>query len=78
VGFNRVRSVLATSNGLYEIDIQEMPNMVRTVGLPRQIVHPELQEGFKVAQYLEDPWILGVHPAMAILAKTESEKVICF
>lgn len=76
VGFNRVRSVMATSEGLFEIDVREMPNMVRPTGLPRQIVHPQLRDGFLIAQYVEDPLVLGISPAMAIVAKTSSEKVI--
>jgi hypothetical protein len=75
VEFNRVRSVLATTEGLFEIDIQEMPNMVRATGLPRQIAHPQLREGFTVARYVEDPFVLGIHPATAIIAKTTNEKV---
>ena len=75
VEFNRARSVLATSDGLFEVDIQEMPNMVRATGMPRQIVHPELLDGFRVARYIEDPFVLGEHPPMAIIAKTKGEKV---
>jgi uncharacterized membrane protein len=75
VEFNRARSVLATSEGLFEVDIQEMPNMVRATGLPRQIVHTELFDGFRVARYIEDSFVLGEHPAMAIIAKTRDEKV---
>ena len=75
VEFNRVRSVLATTEGLFEIDIQEMPNMMRATGLPRQIMHPQLREGFTVARYVEDPLVLGIHPAMAIVAKTNNDKV---
>jgi hypothetical protein len=54
VEFNRVCSVLATTEGLFEVDIQEMPNMVRAKGLPRQIVHPQLREDFTMARYVED------------------------
>jgi hypothetical protein len=75
VEFNRTRSVLATTEGLFEVDIQEMPNMVRATGLPRQIVHTQLMDGFRMARYIEDPYVLGEHPAMAIIAKTKSEKV---
>jgi hypothetical protein len=75
VEFNRVRSVLATAEGLFEVDIQEMPNMVRATALPRQIMHPQLRESFKVARYIEDPLVLGIHPAMAIVAKTKNDKV---
>ena len=75
VEFNRVRSVLATTEGLFEVDIQEMPNMVRATGLPRQIVHTQLREGFKVARYVEDLLVLGIYPATAIIAKTKNDKV---
>ena len=75
VEFNRARSVLATTEGLFEVDVQEMPNMVRATGLPRQIVHTQLREDFRVARYIEDPFVLGEHPAMAIIAKTKGEKV---
>jgi len=76
INFNRVRSVLATGQGLFEVDVQEMPNMARATGLPRQIAHSQLlQQGFKVARYIEDPLILGVCPAMAIVAKTNDERV---
>ena len=75
VEFNRVRSVLATTEGLFEVDIQEMSNMVRATGLPRQIMHTQLREGFKVARYVEDPRVLGIFPAMAIVAKTKNERV---
>ena len=75
VEFNRARSVLATSEGLFEVDIQEMPNMVRATGLPRQIVHTELLDGFRMARYIEDPFVLGEHPATAIIAKTTGERV---
>lgn len=72
VEFNRVCSVLATTEGLFEVDIQEMPNMVRAKGLPRQIVHPQLHEAFTMAR---DPLVLGIHPAMAIVAKTKDDRV---
>ena len=58
-----------------EVDIQEMPNMVRATGLPRQVAHSELLDGFRVARYVEDPFVLGEHPSMAIIAKTKGEKV---
>lgn len=60
----------------YEIDIQEMPNMVRAKGLSRQIVHPELSKGFAIARCVEDPMVLGITPAMAIMAKTEDDRVV--
>ena len=78
VEFNRARSVLATTEGLFEVDVQEMPNMVRATSMPRQIVHTQLLEGFRVARYIEDPFVLGEHPAMAIIAKTKGEKKCVF
>jgi hypothetical protein len=78
IDFNRVRSLLATNDGLFEIEVEEMPNMVRATALPRQISHPELRGSFKWGHYLEDPNILAVHPSIGILAKTETEKVVCF
>ncbi len=78
IDFNNVRTLLATNDGLYEIDVKELPNMVRPASLPRQISHPDLRENITVGRYVEDPFILGVHPAVGIVAKTESEKVLCF
>jgi hypothetical protein len=75
VEFNHVRSVLATTDGLFEVDIREMPNMVRATGLPRQVAHPQLRESFTVARYVEDPFVLGIHPASVIIAKTHDDKV---
>lgn len=78
IDFNRVRSLLATNDGLFEIEVEEMPNMVRPTALPRLISHPELRASFKFGHYVEDPYILGIHPAVGILAKTETQKVACF
>jgi hypothetical protein len=78
VDFNHVRSLLATSDGLYEVEVEELPNMVRAASLPRLISHPDLKGGFTVGHYIEDPFVLGVHPAMGILAKTNSDRVVCF
>jgi len=78
ISFNRTRSIMATDKGLYEVDVQEMPNFVRPVSLPRQIAHPNLRNNFKVALYVEDPYLLGVHPAMGVFAKTEDERILFF
>jgi len=78
VDFNHVRSLLSTNDGLYEVEVEEMPNMVRASSLPRLISHPDLKGSFSLGHYIEDPYILGVHPAMGILAKTDSDKVVCF
>jgi hypothetical protein len=78
VDFNHVRSLFATNDGLYEIEVEELPNMVRAASLPRLIAHPDLKGSFTNGHYIEDPFILGVHPAVGILAKTEGDKVVCF
>jgi hypothetical protein len=78
VAFNSVRSLFATSDGLYELDVEELPQVVRSTSLPRMISHPELKGGFEAGLYVEDPYTLGVHPAMGILAKTEGDRVVCF
>lgn len=70
-----IRTGLATAEGLFEIDVQEMPNAVRATGLPRQVVHTQLREGFRAVRYVEDPMVLGIHPATAIVAKTKNERV---
>ena len=75
VEFNHVCSVMATSEGLFEVDIQELPNMVRATNLPRQIVHAQLGGCFKMARYIEDPMVLGIHPAVAIMAKGEDGRL---
>jgi len=78
VDFNHVRSLLSTNDGLYEVEVKELPNMVRAASLPRLIAHPDLKGSFSAGHYIEDPFILGVHPAMGVLAKTGSDKVVCF
>jgi hypothetical protein len=78
IGFNSTSAILATNQGLFEVDVREMPNMVRAASLPRQVVHPDLRGSFKMAQYVEDPFVLGIHPAMGIFAKTTDDKVLCF
>ncbi len=78
IGFNSTRSVFATSDGIYEVYVKELPNMVKVTSLPRQIAHPDLKSDFKMAQYVEDPYVLGIHPAMGIFAKTTDDKVFCF
>ena len=78
IHFNNTRSIMATTDGLFEVDVVEMPNMVKANSLPRQIVNPVLKDNFKIAMYIEDPKILGIHPAQAIFAKTENEKVLFF
>ncbi|MEJ2052186.1 MAG: hypothetical protein P8Y60_20530, partial [Calditrichota bacterium] len=52
IHFNRTKSLLATDDGLYEVDVQEMPNMVRSIGLPRKIMNPDLRKDFRVALYV--------------------------
>lgn len=78
ISFNNARSIMATSNGLYEVDVQEMPNMVRAISLPRHISNPSLKDNFKTAMYVEDPYVLGIHPAVGVFAKTKEDKVLFF
>ncbi|RMF59645.1 MAG: hypothetical protein D6748_05985 [Calditrichaeota bacterium] len=78
INFNNTRTIIATTDGIYELDVIEMPNMVKPTSLPRQIANPHLKTKFKTALYVEDPYILGVHPAMGVFAKTEDEKVVFF
>ncbi len=78
VSFNSTRTIMATTDGLYEIEVIEGPNMVKATSLPRMIVAPHLKDNFTVAMYLEDPDILGVNPAIGIFAKTEDERVLFF
>jgi hypothetical protein len=59
IDFNRVRSLLATNEGLYEVEVEEMPQMVRSTSLPRLISHPELKGSFAVGHYVEAPYILA-------------------
>ncbi len=78
VDFNHTSSLIATNDGLYEIGVEELPNMVRAASLPRQISHSDLKGGFRAGHYVEDPFVLGVHPAQGIVAKAEGEKIVCF
>ncbi len=78
IDFNHTRSILATNNGLYEIRVQELPNQVKATSLPRRISNNELYDDFKVAHYIDDPYILGVNPAMGVFAKNKEEKVLFF
>lgn len=78
IDFNHTKTIFATDNGLFEVGVQELPNMLQTTGLPRRIAHPFLKEGFKSAHYVEDPFILGVHPSMGIFAKTAQDRFLCF
>ncbi|MFQ5708480.1 MAG: hypothetical protein ACE5HO_13565 [bacterium] len=78
IHFNNTRTIMATSDGIFELDVVEMPNMVKSTSLPRQIINPHLRDNFKVALYVEDPNILGIDPAVGIFAKTEDEKVMFF
>lgn len=78
ISFNHTSSILATSNGLYEIDVQELPNMVRATGLPRRITDSNLSGEFRVALYTEDPYVLGIHPAIGVFSKTKKDEVFFF
>jgi hypothetical protein len=78
VDFNHTSSLIATNDGLFEVEVEELPNMVRAASLPRQISHSDLKGSFLAGHYVEDPFILGVHPAQGIVAKAEGEKVVCF
>ncbi|MEJ2049094.1 MAG: hypothetical protein P8Y60_04485 [Calditrichota bacterium] len=78
IDFNSKRSIMSTTDGIYEVDVQEMPNMVKVTSLPRQISNPHLKNNFKMAMYVEDPYILGINPAIGVFAKTEDEKVVFF
>jgi hypothetical protein len=78
IDFNKVRSLFAASEGLYEIEVEELPQMIRSASLPRLISHTELKGSFAIGHYVEDPYILGVNPAVGTVAKTETERVVCF
>jgi hypothetical protein len=78
VTFNHTRSIMATTNGLYEVDIQEFPNMVRTSGMPRQLINTHLKQDFRLALYVDDPYILGMNNSLGIFAKTQNDKVMFF
>ena len=60
------------------MELEELPHMVRAASLPRLIDHPDLKGSFNAGHYIENAFILGVHPAMGVLAKTGSDKVVCF
>jgi len=78
VTFNHTRSIMATTNGLYEIDVQELPNMVITTSMPRQIINEHLNEDFRLALYVDDPYTLGVNPQLGIFAKTRDDQIMFF
>ncbi|RMG68258.1 MAG: hypothetical protein D6715_02725 [Calditrichaeota bacterium] len=78
ISFNHTRSIMATDSGLYEVDVMEMPNMAKPSGLPRLIANDELKKEFQTALYVEDPYLLGIHPAVGVFAKTRDEKVVFF
>ncbi len=78
VTFNHTRSIMATTNGLYEIDVQELPNMVITTSMPRQIINENLKQDFRLALYVDDPYTLGMNPQMGIFAKTRDDQVMFF
>ena len=45
--------------------------------MPRQISQPEFKGSFQVGPYVEDLFILSVHPAMGVVAKAEDDRVVC-
>lgn len=78
VTFNHTRSIMATTNGLYEMDVQELPNMVKVTSMPRQIINQHLKQDFRLALYVDDPYIKGTTPQIGIFAKTENDKIMFF
>ncbi len=78
IDFNHRKAVVATDDGIFEFGVREMADIVRTTSLPRRIIHPVLKDSFRFAHYVDDPYVLGVRPAMGIFAKTMNDKVICF
>ena len=52
--------------------------MVRAISMPRRIVDPNLKQNLQLVLYVEDPYMLGVNPALGIFAKTEKDKVLFF
>lgn len=78
INFNNTRSIFATDRGIFEVNVIEMPDMVKAASLPRQIINNHLREGFKAAMYVEDPYVLGINPAVGVFAKTDDEKVVFF
>jgi hypothetical protein len=78
VNFNHTRTIMATNNGLYEMDVMEMPNMVKATGMPRKIADRNLIDNFQMALYVDDPKILGISPAIGVFAKTTDKRVLFF
>jgi len=78
IKFNHTSSIMATNRGLYEVDVQEMPNMVRATSLPRRISGSKLMGEFEYAGYTEDPEVLGIHPAVGVFTKTKDNHVYFF
>lgn len=78
INFNDTRTIMATTNGLYEMDVMELPNMVKTTGFPRQIINSHLNQNFRLALYVDDPYIIGHNPPHGIFAKTEKDQVLFF
>ncbi|MDR8390894.1 hypothetical protein NC796_07085 [Aliifodinibius sp. S!AR15-10] len=78
INFNHTSSIMATDNGLYEVDVKEMPNMIKAEGLPRRISSKDLSGEFQVALYTEDPYVCGINPALGVFSKTKDNKVMFF
>jgi hypothetical protein len=78
INFNNTRGIVATNSGLYEMDVLEIPNMVKPYGLPKQIVNPLLKKEIEMALYVEDPEILGMHSAVGVITKTANNNVLFF
>jgi hypothetical protein len=78
IKFNHTSSIMATNRGLYEVDVHEMPNMVRATSLPRRISGADLAGEFQYAGYTEDPQVLGINPAIGVFTKTKDNKVYFF
>lgn len=76
--FNNTRGLIATDNGLYEMDVMEVPNMVKPLGFPKQIVNPTLKQDIEMALYVEDPEIIGIQPAVGVITKTGDNKILFF
>ncbi|MCW9707940.1 hypothetical protein [Fodinibius salsisoli] len=78
INFNHTSSIMATDNGLYEVDVKELPNMIKAEGLPRRISSKDLSGDFQVAHYTEDPYVCGIKPALGVFSKTEDNRVLFF
>jgi hypothetical protein len=78
IKFNHTSSIMATNQGLYEVDVQEMPNMIRATSLPRKIAGAGFMGEFQYAGYTDDPYVLGIHPAIGIFTKSKDNKVYFF